>query len=129
MLNAVSLEVEDIDLHASVRCSGGKTLLPDIQVDAFWTKNPPENVNSLVAKTGPDGDTPHPAQLQTRPDKSLVQSAIPVQVHGGVGVVPLDDSQSWLGPKNWDLYHSLETLQLEKIKVTMSVIQQYQSRV
>lgn len=94
MLNAVSLEVEDIDLHASVRCSGGKTLLPDIQVDAFWTKNPPENVNSLVAKTGPDGDTTHPAQLQTRPDKILVQSATQVQVRGGqLGVVPLDDSQ------------------------------------
>lgn len=45
-LNPVTLEVEDIDLNASVTCSGGKTPFADIQVNAFWTKNLPDNVNS-----------------------------------------------------------------------------------
>lgn len=34
MLKAVTPGAEDIDLHASVRCSSGKTPFPDIQVDA-----------------------------------------------------------------------------------------------
>lgn len=80
-LNPVTLEVEDIDLHASVTCSGGKTPFADIQVNAFWTKNPPDNVNSLMAKT--------PSWLgtmsctATKSNKIPAQPPTPEQVHTG----------------------------------------------
>lgn len=86
-LNPVTLEVEDIDLHASVTCSGGKTPFADIQVNAFWTKNPPDNVNSLMAKTSWWGGTMF--CTATESNKIPAQPPTPEQVHAGQLVVVL----------------------------------------
>lgn len=84
--NPVTLEVEDIDLHASVRCSGGKNPFADFQVNSFWTKNPPDNVNSLMAKTSWWGGTM--SCTTTKRNKIPAQPPTPEQAHAGqLGVV------------------------------------------
>lgn len=129
MLNAVSLEVEDIDLHASVRCSASwhsgrcflnqksprKCKLPRGKNRPWWGHT--ASCTSTDKTWQGSGSTSHSSAGPWWPVRGCPTWSFP-NLNATVGWVP----EIEICIQHFSC-HSFETLQLEKIKVNMSVAQ------